>query len=329
MKSIVTLLAVLVPGVVSAHVRYIANDAEVAEFGGQDWGAFFAPMTEGFNIGLVVATILAVVLLYWILMRSKFFHKWAHHMVDVGESYRMFVPWIARLSLGIALIGAGFANVLISPVLPASELLATMQVVLGFFLLAGFLLGPSAIAVLVLFGIALSRDMYMIGAFDVLVLVLSLLILDDRRPGIDDIIGIKDITVIKRFKKYLPTIVRVGVGIGLAYLAIVEKVLNPHLSEFVVKVTELTGVIPVSEAMWVFSAGSIELALGVLLVLGLFTRLVSVVTFVVLGLSFFYFGEEVWSHVTLFGSISAIFILGGGPLSLDNWLEKRKHWWRF
>lgn len=329
MKKIFAFLALFLPSIASAHVRYIANDAEVAEFGGTDWGSFLAPLFDPVNEGLIIGTIIICIVTYWILMRSKAFHKWSHHMVKVGESYTPYIPWIARLSLGIALIGAGFSEVLLSPVLPVVGLLATVQVVLGFFLLAGFLVGPSAVAVLILFAIAISRDIYMVGAFDALALMLSLLILDDRRPGVDDIVGIPDFTKVKKLKKYLPTIMRLGVGIAMVYLAVVEKVLNPHLSEFVVRVTELTGVIPVSEGMWVFSAGAIEFALGVLLILGLLTRVVAVVALVVLAGSFFYFGEEVWSHVTLFGSISAIFILGGGKWSLDSWIEKRKHWWKF
>lgn len=41
---------------------------------------------------------------------------------------------------------------------------------------------------------------------------------------------------------------------------------------------------------------------GLLLVLGIKTRLTAVIAFIVLSLSFFYFQESVYSHVTLFGT---------------------------
>ena len=189
--------------------------------------------------------------------------------------------------------------------------------------MAGFLVGPSAVAIIFLFFYALAQDMYMIGAFDMLALVFSLFILDSRRPGIDDILGIPDYTHIKPLKPYLATILRCGVGIAMAYLALYEKILNPNLSVYVVEVTNLTEVIPVSAYMWTFAAGVIELAIGVALIIGLKTRLTSVVALLVLSMSFFYFEESVTSHVTLFGILAIVFILGPGKRSVDEWLHKK------
>ena len=54
-----------------------------------------------------------------------------------------------------------------------------------------------------------------------------------------------------------------------------------------------------------------------MLLVGLKTRLAAVAALFILSLSFFYFGEDVTSHVTLFGTLSAVFILGAGPLGVD------------
>jgi uncharacterized membrane protein YphA (DoxX/SURF4 family) len=314
----------LLPFTASAHVRYIANDAEVAEYGGSDMQAFLEPATQTPYIIMIVVTAVVVIGLYWALSRAKFMRRWTEHMVTVSESYKTFIPWIVRLSLGIALLGAGVSGTLLSPVLPGGELLSFIQILLGFFLLAGFLVGPSAVATLALFGVALFRDPYLIGSFDMLALILALLVLDSRRPGVDDIVGIPDFTHIKALRKFLPTILRGGIGIAMTYLAIVEKILNPHLSAFVAETTKLVDVIPVSSAMWTFSAGIIELVVGLFLLFGIKTRLTAVIALLVLSLSFFYFGEDVSSHITLFGTLSAVFILGGGPLSVDQWLHRRR-----
>jgi len=189
--------------------------------------------------------------------------------------------------------------------------------VIGFFLMAGFMTGFSAIVALVLFIFALTKDPYLIGSFDILGLILSLFALDSRRPGVDDIIGIPDFLHIKKLREYLPTILRMGIGIGMAYLAIVEKILTPQLAALVAENTGLVDVIPVSAMMWAFSAGVIELVVGLMLVVGFKTRLAAVAALFILSMSFFYFGEDVTSHVTLFGTLSVVFILGVGKLGFD------------
>ena len=69
--------------------------------------------------------------------------------------------------------------------------------------------------------------------------------------------------------------------------------------------------------MWVLSTGIIEFIIGLTLVLGAYTRLASAIAFAVLSLSFFYFGEDVASHITLFGILSVLFITQGGKVSVD------------
>ena len=76
----------------------------------------------------------------------------------------------------------------------------------------------------------------------------------------------------------------------------------------------MTAAVPVSAAMWVLSAGMIELAVGLLLILGWRPRLVSAIAFLFLTASFFFFKESVYSHITLFGSLSVIYASGGKVL---------------
>lgn len=320
MKKILILLTTLLtlPIQALAHVRYIATDLEQEQFSQMDFSAFLSPLSEPKYIAMIIATLVIVVIAYWFLDRNKFFHRWAEHMAHVAESYKSFIPWITRLSLGIILIGGATNEFLISPVLDTPYLwLSLLQLVLGFFLMAGFMTSLSAIVALALFIFALTKDPYLIGSFDILALILSLFVLDSRRPGVDDIVGIPDMLHIKRLRKYLPTILRMGIGIGMAYLAVVEKILTPQLAALVVENTGLMDVIPVSAMMWVFAAGVIEFVVGVMLFIGWKTRLAAVAALFILSMSFFYFGEDVTSHVTLFGTLSAVFILGVGKLGID------------
>ncbi len=322
MKKIFIILTTLLtlPIKTFAHVRYIATTEEQLRYSDINFELFLSPLKEPKYIVMIIATLIGVVLLYWFLDHNKFFHKWAERMAHVGESYTAFIPWITRLSLGIILIGGATTNFLISPVLETpAEWMNLLQLVIGFFLMAGFLTSLSALVALLLFIFALTQDIYLIGSFDILALILSIFVLDSRRPGVDDIVGIPNILHIhiKKLRKYLPTILRVGIGIGMAYLAIVEKILTPELAALVAENTGLVNVIPVSSMMWAFSAGIIELIVGIVLILGWKTRLASVVALFILSMSFFYFGEDVTSHVTLFGILSAVFILGVGEFGID------------
>lgn len=316
--SLAIVAFVTVPFTALAHVRYIATPEEIESLGKPDYAALLSPLSEPKYIIMMVATVIVVLGVYFYLNHNKYFHKWAIHMQHVGESYRPYIPWITRLSLGIILIGGATKGFLISPVLDvAFPWIALVQLVIGFFLMAGFLVGFSAVIAFALFIYTLVQDPYLIGSFDILALIISLLVLDSRRPGVDDIIGIPDFLHIRKLRKYLPTILRVGIGVGMAYLAVVEKIMTPHLAAHVAEVTELTSVIPVSAMMWTFAAGVIEFVVGLLLVIGFKTRLASVAALFILSMSFFYFGEDVTSHVTLFGTLSAVFILGVGPLGID------------
>lgn len=293
-----------------AHVRYIADDATVEELSGLDFSYLLEALKDPQNITIIGISIAAIIFLVWLLPKVGFLRKKFRKIDHHAEDYQKLIPWMARLSLGIGLIGAGTAGYLINPVV-ADATYSQLQVVAGFMLMAGFASFITAPVVIALFVVAFLQDWYLVGALDVLILAVILVVNDSRRPGIDEVLGIPDIKI-KAWKKYLPKITRLGAGAGLLFLAVYEKLLNPRLSGFVVEATDLHNVIPVSTEMWVLSAGAVEALLGILLILGYRVRLVSVVTFIVLALSFFYFKEDVASHITLFGIMSILFIYGNG-----------------
>lgn len=292
-----------------AHVRYIADDTTVEALSGSDFAFLVSPLLEKENIIIIAVSLIVILSMVIFLPRIDGIKERFKKLTSRASSYKDLVPWMARLSLGIALVGAGTAGYLINPVVQNAAF-SQIQIILGFLLMSGFLMSITPILVILLFVVAFTYDWYLIGALDVFVLALSLVVLDSQRPGVDHLLGLPDL-VVKKWRKFIPQILRIGTGIGLTFLAVYEKILNPHLSAHVVDVTNLQNVIPVSPEMWVLSAGSIEALLGILLIIGYRVRLVSVVTFIVLALSFFYFKEDVTSHITLFGVMSIIFILGG------------------
>ncbi len=296
-----------------AHVLYIASEEDAANYGGVDVNILTQPFSNHFYLGLILLFLLTVSVIFLIVSKSKVIKNWAHVISHRAISYYELVPWMMRLSLGIALVGAGVSGFLVSPVLQNFQMMSFLQILTGFLLLSGFMTTIASLLCVIIFLLALSQNFYLLGSMDFLAMSFALIILDSRKPGLDDIFKIPDIKL-THIKQYVPVILRMGIGSSLIFLSIYEKFLNPNLSSYVVKITNLTEVINVSTSMWVVSTGLIELALGLLLFFGVATRFVSALTFFVLSMSFFYFGESVVSHITLFGILSVLFVLGGKKL---------------
>jgi len=303
-----------------AHVRYLVND--VSETVGQDVEFLISPFFDAANLYLMLGTVLGVVLLWFISRKVPFIRKRLSETSSRSDTYTEFIPWILRLSLGISLIGSGINGTLVSPII-TSPGLADLQILVGFLLLAGFLTVPAALITIFLYFAGLKTDWYLFGNLEYLALGLTILIAGHSRPGVDDMLCLPRLKILSFMEKYIPLILRLGVGGAMMFLALYEKILNPHLSEYVVVNFGLLDVVNVSPAMWVLGAGVIEFLIGFALFVGFRTRLVSAIAFIVLTLSFFYFEEDVSSHITLFGILSVLFITKGGFISVDNLLGNK------
>lgn len=322
-KLLILLIAIILqPATSFAHVGYVLTGGEIHKNVGSDFNFLLGALHNSFNLFLIFGTLILIALIYFILRHNSWFLSKVKAVVKRTASYYELIPWMLRLSLGIALIGAGVAGVLVSPSLAGFSQSSFFQILLGFLLLTGFLLSPSAFLAIILFFFALSKNFYLIGNLDFLAAAIVLFILANPKPGFDDLLGIPFFSPFKSLQEWAPLILRIGIGGAMMFLAVYEKFLNPHLSAAVVQNYNLASVIPVSPEMWVLSAGLIEFAVGFLLFIGFRTRLVAAIAFMVLTLSFFYFGEAVYSHVTLFGVLSVLFVTGGGKLSFD--IEQRK-----
>lgn len=318
------LFGLLSPFIAHAHVGYLMEESEFINQSGRDWTFFFSPLEQSSNLILILFAIALVFLVVFLAHHNHRFHMFEQRVVARALTYDKFVPWMLRLSLGIALIGAGTQQALISPLLPEMMAFSFIQTFVGFFVLAGFLLGPSILVAIALYVVALLANGYLIGNLDVLALTIALLVYADNRPGVDHLFGIPFMVGLKKLTRFVPFILRTGMGFAMIYSALIEKVLNPHTSATVINEYGLTSVIAVSPAMWVFAVGAIELVVGLLLLFGFWTRTIAIITFFILSVTFFYFGEDVYSHVTLFGTLSALVALGGGAWSIDHWIHKKK-----
>lgn len=309
----------------NAHVGYVIDKNIMETASGTDNKFLEKALGEPKNLILIIATITIIFILYYLAYKIKFTRDIINNAQKKLESYENILPWIARLSIGIALMGASTADVLISPIIDNSFGIAWLELLLGFLLLLGMFLTPVTILSIALFIFGLKNNFYLLGNLEFISLLLIILILGDGRPGFDDIFGIKMSKKFEKLKKFIPLIMRVGLGGSMLFLAIYEKFLNPRLSELVVYKYNLTNIINVSSNMWVLSAGIIELLIGIFILIGFKTRLNSAIAFLVITLTFFGLKEDVFSHITLFGAFSILLIVGGGYLSFDRKKEKIKN----
>ncbi|MDP2789047.1 MAG: DoxX family protein [bacterium] len=325
MKYLFFVLFFFIPSFASAHVGYVLTPDQFSSQSGSDPLFILKTLSSPLFIIITTVALLLVVGLVLFCNKNAKFKIWKSRIYKHLDSYTEFLPWAVRLTLGIALIGAGTMGALISPIQPVGGFIPTLEILLGFFFLLGFLLVPTTITTIILFIIGITNNFYFFGNLDFLALALAYLALQNARPGLDDILSLKFLHNIRIPRKFFSLILRLGIGGAMTFLALYEKLLNPHLSELVVNQYSMTNIIPVSPAMWVVGAGLVELAVGLALLFGFYTRLVSVIAFLVLSLSFFYFNEAVYSHVTLFGLLSILFIQGGGIWSIDAWMQKRSN----
>ena len=308
--SLFLVACIFIPSMTRAHVGYVLNQDEMHMQAGSDVSFLLQPLHRFPLIILMLVSLLMFVVLIFLERQFHFLQALDRRVEKRARTYGELFGWILRLSLGIALLGSGTSGVFLSPVLSASSSIAFLETLLGFFLLVGLFVGPAAFISVLLYFCTLGIDRYNLSHLDFLMIAVSICVLGDSRPGVDDLFSIPQLTFLKRWKSSVPTMLSMGVGASMVYLALYEKLLNPHMSALVVERFSLQSVIPVSVSMWVLSAGLIELLVGVLLILRVKPRLISAIAFLVLSVSFFYFKESVDSHITLFGSLSVIFCYG-------------------
>lgn len=316
-----------------AHVDYVteggASGPGVVDF-------IVAVLSTPLNVALLVGGAVGVTLatLGWL--------RYGDHVADVTvtrwtlRSYQPYLGWLLRLATGLPLMGAGFGGYFFSPVVSVEARL--IQITLAFLLLFGLGTRLAALAGLLTYAAGL------VAHFPTLLLsseyvagFLGILVVGPGQPSADLLLRrlvLTDGTIMSRFrgvttvsdllaglgveKSVAPFLIRVFLGLNFAYLGVTEKWLDPGRALQVVEKYDLTAVVPIAPEMWVFGAGLGELAVGLLILTGTFTRSAAGAGFVILTTTLFGLPDDpVLAHVTLFGLTSALLITGSGPFALD------------
>ncbi|MFB6079498.1 MAG: DoxX family protein [Haloferacaceae archaeon] len=333
------------PGVAAGHVKYVTHDRHA----GSAARLFAAVLGDPTSVALVVAVALGVVASVAAYLRWRPFGADVDAARRALAGYRDLLPWLVRLSVGLPLVGAGFAGYLFAPVVTppvdvfglglGATALRLFGVTAGFLLLFGLATRLVAAATLLCYLVALAAVHPLVLAFEYVPGLLAVALLGGGRPSADDVIETlaadertayaavdpvyRRLVVplrnrIQPYAPLVPVVLRLGLGVAFVYLGVTQKLLAPGPAVAVVEKYHLTAVVPVSPALWVFGAGVAESAVGLALALGAFTRASAAVAFLLFTATLFGLPDDpVLAHVSLFGLVSALLVTGAGPYAVD------------
>lgn len=322
------------------HVRYVSNETAGPDM---STGTLFKTAVAG-PIGIALPILILVALIVYILLLPRL-RKWGAFRVTLHAAlsdYLVYVPWILRLSAGIALMGSGLAAYMFVPHLEIAPrgVIALAFTAAGFMILVGVAVRLAALLALVLWGFTFATggfDAFM--ASEVVAALVALTALSAGRPSVDDLLSRvlpaapksvrpasrlrhilgpeADHDVSQAFVTWAPVVLRVGLGLSLLYAGFAEKLLDPGPAiATAIKYDLAVG--PVTPELWVVTVALIEIVLGLGLIIGSAVRPLSALAFIVLTLTLFALPDDpVVAHVPLWGIASAVFILGCGPWSVD------------
>lgn len=318
-----------------AHVDYVVDDGSATI--GEAIRFVVATVSSPLNAVLLAAgAIGAVGLLTGWIVRRPFRRDIAEFRAAMRE-YTDLVPWLLRISIGLPLVGAGFAGYYFSP--SVSIEMRLLQVGIGFLLLFGLATRTVAAIGLVAYFVGLTVDSDILLASEFVGGFLAIALVGSGRPSADNVlqrIAGADGTIYGRidpvhriavwfqsltgpYRAYLPTLLRVSLGFNFVYLGLVQKLMSPQSALAVVERYNLTAVVPVPPELWVVGAGLTEMAVGVALLLGFFTRGTALLAFLLFTTTLFGLPDDpVLAHLSLYGLVSVLLITGSGPLAVDN-----------
>jgi len=334
------LFATLVARPVAAHVDYVTEDTgDPIDALAFTIEVLSEPLNAAVFAGGGLAVTAGIAVYLWIRPTITDVVVLRETLVGYGD----LVPWMLRLAIGLPLVGAGFQGYLFAPTLAfdtgSSPFLRVLFIGIGFFVLFGLATRIVAtIGLLTYAWVLLAVDPAVVIAMEYVPVLVALVILGGGRPSADDMLlavastpgsyygRIDPVHHLKSFldestaplRRYVPTVLRVGMGVTFVYLGLIEKLADPGRALLVVEKYDLTSVVPVDPGLWVVGAGVTEIAVGLALVVGFFTRGAAALSFVLFTTTLFGLPDDpVLAHVALFGMASAVFTLGSGPLSFD------------
>lgn len=315
------------PAAMLLHVRYVTDPGDGPALGPGD--LLRAAWTDPWGLAAAVGVLLGLAAFVWWTGRPG----WAGFRAALDDALALdhvLVPWVLRLSAGIALVGAGLQGHWFLPHLDLAPrgAVALLFLALGFALLVGLAVRVAALFGLALYALALllhGPDLLM--AAEVAAALALLLVGAASRPSLDEYLAHAFPAAPPPWRRlarlgrvlgpsrrpvppWAPVALRTGLGLSFLAAGVLEKFLDPGPAVHTAQRYGLA-VGPASPEVVVATAGLLEALLGLLLVAGVAPRALSALAFVVLTVTLFALPDDpVLGHVALWGVASAVFLLG-------------------
>lgn len=237
----------------------------------------------------------------------------------VLERFAWLGPFVLGVHLGIALIAAATLGMLFVPSLRVERdtfgfALLVAEGVCGVLLLVGFATRPAAVALALLGVVAMEpfnfesilEQVHILGA------AIFLFITGRGAISIDRVFGQQRALNMPEAPAAALTLLRVCMGIGIAFGALTEKLLDPGLAGALLSDRPFLNILAglgVTNGQFAYLAGLVELVIGIVIVSGQLTRPVMAAGAVLFTATLPIFGwTELLGHLPYYGIMLTLFI---------------------
>lgn len=318
-----TVLAVVRPAAVALVAGFVVLGSAGPAAAHQEWfvrdpGAYPLDFDALFRPGVLIGAAIAMGLMF--LWRSAAARLPVPELSVIKSTRRLaaLVPWMPRLlaaHLGVSLLVLAFDRAVLDPGIHVPEgvggtLLLLPQAVVGGLLIAGVLVRAAAVTI-VLAGpvVVVLHGLEALITLAVLVgIALFLFILPPHLEGG----GRTEIDLLALRRATLG--LKVGAGVTLISLAVVEKLANPDMAHAMLdQVPVLNILAPFGASAEGFSlfAGSVEIMLGLLIISGALPQVVALIAAVPFTATLAIFGApELLGHLPVYGVLLTFLVLG-------------------
>ncbi|HZA27650.1 MAG TPA: hypothetical protein VE915_08445 [Actinomycetota bacterium] len=300
-----------------AHVKWFVDDPERFPL---EWSRLLAPATLA-GIGFAVA---GGVFLHFLVRRidEDRITSWIRRFL------RPYLPLLLSLHLGIALIAYALTGRYLAPslrlpegtwggVLTALELIVAALIILGLWtrLAAGLLVLSGPVGMFFYGVIPILERVEFLG------IALYLAAVGRRKWSLDALRSSSDESPV--MNPLAVGMLRMCAGLAIVVGALTEKLLAPGVAEAFLRRFPKFNILDgagVSDRAFADAAGAVELALGLLLISGIGTRLVVLAAVIPFNVTLLFFGfTELIGHLPIYGIFLVLLVEGPGRI----WFARR------
>ncbi len=296
------------------------------------WDLFFRPLPILFTAGVCIVTLLA-----WFLWRKRNHRGFVPGPENFGTTddrrcalYGL-IPLILGIHVAVPLFVYGVQGELFAPSNKLSGawvyILGLVQtgIALSFFYGGLTRLAAAALGLMWLIGIPLIGLEAMLDSIMYLGFALFFF-LAGRGPVAIDRLILPRLEPSPALMRHAVTILRVGVGLSLVFVAFSEKLANiplalSFLEEYPLNFTSAFG-LPMSNELFVLCAGAVELLVGLWITFGIFPREIILIAWIPINMTLTIFNwTELVGHLPIYGTLAVLIVWSYDEHNLALWLR--------